>query len=119
MSLNIQLIIGILAILCVLGICNMVRKNKLDLRYGLIWIIVGVCIIILDFSPRLLTALTGFMGIELPINMLFFLGFCFSLMIMFGLTKTISDLVHKVKRLTQEMAIMEKRIEELTDEKEN
>lgn len=119
MSLNIQLIIGILAIFCVLGICNMVRKNKLDLRYGLIWILVGICIIILDFSPKLLAALTEFMGIELPINMLFFLGFCFSLIIMFGLTKTISDLVHKVKRLTQEMAIMEKRIEELTDEEED
>lgn len=119
MSLNIQLVIGILAIFCVLGICNMVRKNKLDLRYGLIWIIVGVCIIILDFSPKLLSAFTKFMGIELPINMLFFLGLCFSLIIMFGLTKTISDLVHKVKRLTQEMAIMQKRIEELTDEEED
>lgn len=119
MSLKIQLIIGIVAILCVLGICNMVRKNKLDLRYGLIWIIVGVCITILDFWPKLLGALTKLMGIELPINMLFFLGFCFSLIIIFGLTRTISDLVHKVKRLTQEMAIMQKRIEELTNEKED
>lgn len=119
MSINIQLVIGIVAILCVLGICNMVRKNKLDLRYGLIWIVVGIVIVILDFLPKLLSALTKFMGIELPINMLFFLGFCFSLIIMFGLTKTISDLVHKVKRLTQEMAIMQKKIEELTDEKEN
>lgn len=119
MSINIQLVIGILAVICVLAICNLVRRNRLDLRYGLIWILVGICIAVLDFSPRLLDALTRFMGIELPINMLFFLGFCLSLIIMFGLTKTISDLVHKVKRLTQEMAILQKRIEELTDEKEN
>lgn len=119
MSLNIQLVIGILSVICVLSICNLVRRNKLDLRYGLIWILVGICVVILDFSPRLLEALTRFMGIELPINMLFFLGFCFSLMIMFSLTKTISDLVHKVKRLTQEIAILQKRIEELTDEEEN
>lgn len=112
MSINIQLIIGIVGILCVLGICNMVRKNKLDLRYGLIWIIVGIIIVILDFSPKLLSALTKFMGIELPINMLFFLGFCFSLIIMFSMTKTISDLVHKVKRLTQEIAICEKKEDE-------
>ena len=106
MSLKIQLIIGIVAILCVLGICNMVRKKKLDLRYGLIWIIVGVCIAILDFCPQLLGAITRFMGIELPINMLFFLGFCFSLIIIFGLTKTVSDLSHKVKKLSQEIAIL-------------
>lgn len=119
MSVNIQLIIGIIAILGILGVCNVVRKNGLDLRYGLIWIIVGLCIIVLDFSPGLLSAMTEFMGIELPINMLFFLGFCFSLIIMFGLTKTASDLVHKVKRLTQEIAILQKRIEELTNEKKD
>lgn len=119
MSLKIQLIIGIAALLCVLGICNMVRKNKLDLRYGLIWIIVGICIAILDFCPKLLGKITKFMGIELPINMLFFMGFCFALIIIFGLTKTVSDLVHKVKRLTQEMAIMQKKIEEMEHEKEN
>lgn len=119
MSLKIQLIIGIVSVLCVLEICNLVRKNKLDLRYGLIWIIVGICIAILDFCPQLLGAITKFMGIELPINMLFFLGFCFSLIIIFGLTKTISDLVHKVKRLTQEMAMIQRRIEELENEQED
>lgn len=113
MSLKLQLIIGIAAILCVLEVCNMVRKNKLDLRYGLIWIIVGVCIAILDFCPQLLGAITRFMGIELPINMLFFLGFCFSLIIIFGLTKTVSELSYKVKNLTQEMALLKKDIEEM------
>lgn len=112
MSLKIQIIIGVAAILCILGICNMVRKNKLDLRYGLVWIILGVCVAILDFWPQLLKALTNLMGIELPINMLFFLGFCFSLIIIFGLTKTVSELSHKVKRLTQEIALLEKKMKE-------
>ena len=115
MSLKIQIIIGVAAILCILGICNMVRKNKLDLRYGLVWIIVGVCVAILDFWPQLLKALTILMGIELPINMLFFLGFCFSLIIIFGLTKTVSELSHKVKRLTQEIALLKRDQEQKKD----
>ena len=51
------------------------------------------------------------LGIELPINMLFFLGFCFSLIIIFSLTKTVSDLAHKVKRLTQELALLKRDME--------
>lgn len=113
MSLRMQILIGVIAVFCVLGICNRVRKNKLDLRYGLIWIIVGICVAILDFWPQLLGALTRWMGIELPINMLFFLGFCFSLIIIFGLTKTVSELSYKVKNLTQEIALLKKDIEEM------
>ncbi len=111
MSLRIQLVIGIITVICILAICNTVRKKKLDLRYGLIWIIVGVCVILLDAFPGVLGWLTGLLGIELPINMLFFLGFCFSLIIIFSLTKTISDLAHKVKRLTQELALLKRDME--------
>ncbi|MCI9176148.1 MAG: DUF2304 domain-containing protein [Lachnospiraceae bacterium] len=111
MSLKIQIIIGVIMVIGVLCICNMIRKNKLDLRYGLIWILVGLCVVVLDFCPGLLNFLTDMMGIELPINMLFFLGFCFSLIIIFGLTKTVSELSHKVKRLTQEIALLKEELE--------
>lgn len=111
MSLRIQLLIAVITVICILAICNTVRKKKLDLRYGLIWIIVGVCVIILDAFPGILGWITSVLGIELPINMLFFLGFCFSLIIIFSLTKTVSDLAHKVKRLTQEIALLKNETE--------
>ena len=111
MTLRLQITIGVIAIVAILLICNMVRKNKMDLRYALIWIFVGGAIAVLDIWPGLLNALTKLMGIELPINMLFFLGFCFSLIIIFGLTKTVSDLSGKVKKLTQEMALLQEELE--------
>ena len=117
MSLRIQIVIAVIAVLGILSICNMVRKNKLDLRYALIWIVVGLCVVVLDAFPGLLGGITEFLGIELPINMLFFLGFCFSLLIIFGLTKAVSDLSYKIKRLTQELALLKNEIEKVEQEK--
>ena len=47
------------------------------------------------------------MGIGTPINMLFFFGFCFSLMVIFVLTVVVSKLTVEENELAQEIALME------------
>ena len=61
----------------------MIRNKQLELRYALSWFVLGVGILILDCFPDLITELSEIMGIGTPINMLFFFGFCFSLMVIF------------------------------------
>ena len=56
--------------------------------------------------------LAKFMGIEVPSNMLFFLGFCFALVIIFVLTIAVSRMSIRIKNLTQEMALYEKRMKD-------
>ena len=48
------------------------------------------------------------LGIESVMNMVFFIGFCFALVIIFGLTQSISKLSQQVKILTQKVALLEK-----------
>lgn len=116
MTLKIQLIVGAMAVIAMLVIINFIRKKKLDLRYGLSWLLVICVILVLDFFPGILSWLTNLMGVEIPANMLFFLGFCFSLLIIFGLTMIVSGLSHKVKRLSQELALLDKRINDMEAE---
>ena len=106
MPLKLQILVGIVLVVAILGIITMVHKKKLNLKYALLWIIVGIIVLILDFCPGLLGKLSELFGIELPINMLFFLGFCFLLLIVFGLTIKVSKMSDEVKRLTQELAIL-------------
>ena len=110
MSLRLQIIIGVVMVLSILIIGNMVRKRKLDLRYALVWFFVGGVVLVFDIFPGLLGAVTGMLGVGLPVNMLFFLGFVFSLLIIFTLTVSVSHLSERVKRLTQELALLEDRI---------
>ena len=110
MSLRLQIIVGIVIALSILVICNMVRKKKLELKYALVWLLVGGILLVFDVFPQLLSMVAGVLGIGLPVNMLFFMGFVFSLLIIFTLTIAVSKLSEKVKRLTQEVALLEKKV---------
>ena len=112
MNIRIQIIVGIIVLLALGVIINMIRQKKLELRYALSWLGVGVAILILYCFPQLITWLSRKVGIASPVNMLFFFGFCFSLMIIFVLTVAISRMSIRIKELTQELALFEKRIRE-------
>lgn len=112
MNSRIQIIVAIIIVLALCVIVNMIRKKALELRYALTWLGVGVVVLILDLFPGLMAHLSKLMGIALPSNMLFFLGFCFSLAIIFGLTIAVSRMSNRINDLTQEMALYMKREEE-------
>lgn len=112
MSLRLQIIVGVIIVLSILTIGNMVRKKKLDLKYALVWLLVGCIVLIFDIFPGLLSVISEAVGIGIPVNMLFFLGFLFSLLIIFTLTVAVSKMSERVKRLTQELALLEKRLRE-------
>jgi hypothetical protein len=65
-------------------------------------------IALVDIFPGLLNWLSSAMGIELPINMIFFLGFIFTLLIIYRLTEAISKMSREITELTQKVAMMEK-----------
>ena len=50
----------------------------MGLKYALLWIVLAVSILILGCFPQLITWIAHFFGVQTPINMLFFIGFCFS-----------------------------------------
>ncbi len=105
-KLQIFLLIGIALVL--LYIINMVRKKRLDLRYALGWILIGLVIVVLTIFPRSLNRIAFFLGITSPVNMLFFFGFCLVVGVIFSLTVALSHMSDKVKKMAQEIAIMRK-----------
>ena len=116
MNIKAQIIISIIIILGIVYIINMVRKKALELRYSLTWLGVGICILILTLFPQIMNKISAIMGIASPMNMLFFLGFCFSLTIIFSLTISASKMSIQIKDLTQEIALYKKEQNERVDE---
>ncbi len=114
---RIQLIVAICDIVAILYIGNLVRIKRLELKYALIWFLVGILLFIFDMAPVLLDGLTALLGIALPINMLYFLGFGFVLMIIFSQTVVISNLTRKTKKLTQEVALLQKQVDDMHESK--
>lgn len=116
MNIRIQVIIAVLIVIVLCVIINMIRKKSLELRYALAWLFVGSGVLILDLFPGLMSWLAKLLGIASPINMLFFLGFCFSLGIVFVLTLAVSRMSNRIKELAQELALYKKEVEKSKNE---
>lgn len=112
MSIRLQIIIAVIILLALCVIINMIRKKRLELRYALAWLIVGVGVLVLDCFPSLINWLAEKLGIASPVNMLFFMGFCFALMIIFVLTVAVSRASIRIKELAQALALYEQEYKE-------
>ena len=118
MSVKIQIIIAVLIICALIVIIDMIRKKRLELSYALSWLLVGIGVLILEIFPQLIKTISEKIGIVSPVNMLFFFGFCFSLIIIFVLTIAVSKLSIKIKQLAQQIAIYEKKEKERRQQNE-
>lgn len=107
MTLKIQVIVAILTAGSLAGIVNMVRKGVLDIKFALSWLAVGMLVLVLDLFPGCMDYLVRLLGIELPANMMFFFGFCFTLYLLFLLTVKVSKQSGQIKKLAQEIALLE------------
>lgn len=112
MSLRLQIILLILLGAGLAVIVNMVRKRILELKYVLVWLFADAILVFLVLSPDSIRRLTRALGIQSTMNMIFFLGFLLSLVIIFTLTVAISKVTAEVRRMSQTIAILDKKLAE-------
>lgn len=107
MTIRVQIILGIVLVVGLIAILRMVKKRDLELKYVLAWILCDVILVILTLRPSSMQKLAEMLGIYSPTNMIFFLGFIFSILIIFSLTVALSRVTARVRKLAQTIALME------------
>ncbi len=113
MNVRMQIIIVLAVLIMLTFLVRLVKKNTLSLKYAMPWMLVSVGIGICAVWTPFTSGMADFLGIQVPSNMLFFMGFCFSLALIFGMTLALSKMSLRMKRLTQEYALLEKEVYEL------
>lgn len=109
-----QIISGILAVLFTLVVLKLIREKKLRESYSLLWFGVGLVGVVMSFSNSALARITAIFGAtDTRSTVLFFSVFFIGLFILHFSVK-ISLLLEQNKNLTQELALLRKKIEELT-----
>lgn len=108
MNARTQVLVVMVAIIALLYIMQLIRKKKMELKYALLWIVLLICILIMGIFPQLINVLANFFGVQTPVNILFFVGFCFSLLIIFSLSTALSRNSEKIKKIAQELALLQK-----------
>ncbi|HEP5776824.1 TPA: DUF2304 domain-containing protein, partial [Streptococcus pyogenes] len=81
MTVTASLFISFIVLTFVFFLINLIKKDKLAIKYSLLWFILALLILLFTWLPNILNKMSHFLGIHSPTNMLFFLGFCLSLAI--------------------------------------
>ena len=107
MTWRIRVAIILVLILGLVAIVNLIRKRSLELKYALTWLFLGVALLVVVLVPGLLDTLSEALGIYSPMNMVFFLGFLFSIVVIFVLTMSLSNNSNRVRKMAQKIALNE------------
>lgn len=108
MSARLQIIIIACMAISLIYISLRINSKKIDYKFGMIWALVSVVIMIFAIWPRLLAKISKLIGIYDPVNMLTFVGLVLVIMIIFSMSMEISKQSEQIKRLAQELAILRK-----------
>ena len=91
----------------------LLKKNRLSLRYSLLWLLSGVIMLVLALFPGLLDRFARLIGIYSSVNALFAVIFFCGLMLMISFTVIVSREKQEIVRSIQRTALLEKRIQDL------
>lgn len=89
------------------------KQKALNLKYTLLWLVAGSVMGILVVVPELLTQIIHLFGIQDNMNGLFLFCIGFIVLILLSLTSIASRQNRKLRTLTQELAILDKRVRDL------
>lgn len=110
-TLRISLIAAVICYFIV--ILYLLKQRALNLKYTLLWLVAGFVMGLLVAIPELLVKIIRVFGIQDNMNGLFIFMIGFIILILLSLTSIASRQNGKLRKLTQEMAILDKRVREL------
>lgn len=94
----------------------LVRQRRLREKYAILWLCTSVFVVLLTASRRVLEVAALSVGIYYPPSLLFLVGVLFLLMVAIGQSVTLSRLSKSNHNLAQEMALLKKKLEDLSGE---
>lgn len=107
-------ILGIAAALLVLiAVIEMLRRGKLRERHTLWWLIAGSVGLVIGFFPSLLEVIATALGIEVPLNLVFFLGVVVLFLVCLQQSSELTRLEERSRVLAEQVALLDARLNEI------
>ena len=105
-KLKLAAIISLLSVM--IAITHFVKKNKITIKYAIIWYLSLILLILFTTFPELLGWFTSLVGMELSSNFLFVLLIAFLFIICISLTIIVSEQKEQIRKLIQEVSMLKK-----------
>jgi hypothetical protein len=102
-----------LGFVVLLFVVNQVRTKKLKEEFALLWLLTGVVLVLTPLLIDYLDMVAYGLGIEYPPALIFVLAIISLLLVFFQFSMRISRFSEQIKVLTQELALLSVRIQDL------
>jgi hypothetical protein len=110
-------IFAVVVLLAFLGwVTNLVRHHRLSLRDSLLWLTSTLAALVVAVFPQLLAWTARALQVEVPANALFTLTFLYVLVNLLSITLAVSNNSARVRRLTQECALLRAELQLLKEQ---
>lgn len=113
MNIILRIALIIIMIIYLVFVARAVKRKNMRISYLVLWIIIGLFLVIALLFPNLIFEISGLVGFEIPLNMIFSIAIFIVLYFIHELMTLISKEEKKNTMLIQEVSILKKRIEEL------
>ena len=111
MNLNTRIAILIVALLLTIVIIYVLKKDKLPVKYSLLWWLVVVILLFLSIFPNMFIWFTKLLGFQTISNMIIGIFILILLFITISLTIIVSGQRKKIALLIQEVSILKGKYE--------
>lgn len=106
------------AALILVVVIEMLRRRRLRERHAVWWLFAGILALIAGIFPSTLSWAAGVVGIEIPINLVFFVGIAILFLVCLQHSAELTELESKTRILAERLSLMELRLRELRDGKD-
>ena len=108
MSLNLTLFAILFSFLIIIFIIRLIAKEKVNIKYAIIWILMFTLIIVFTLIPGFLLLLTKLLGFQTASNMV--LSIIIAVLVIINISNTVinSEQDSKLRLLIQELSILKR-----------
>ena len=101
------IILGITGSAVVLvALFEMLRRHRLREKYAVLWFVVALGVLLMALFPGLLSGMADLVGVELPVNLLFFIASLVLLVLTLQHSYELGRLEEKTRVLAEEIALL-------------
>ena len=101
---------------CLVLIFEMLRRRHLREKYAALWIVVAVAVAVGALFPATVTKVSGWLGVEVPLNLIFFLGGIVLLVAHVQQSYETGRLEDRTRTLAEQVALLRLEVENLRRE---
>ena len=113
MPVVLRIVLIVSSILMLIYMLKKVKKSKVQIEHTIFWIIFGVFLILISLIPQIVYLFDHLLGIQSPANLVLVFIIFILLIKQFLMTIEMSQLEIKIRELVEEIALKEKKDEEL------